>query len=172
MLKHHNTESSAHRVSPHSRWIWPIMVLALVNGCAAKREMVASCDFPTQPPPTGMALVSEEYGLTSPIPLNSIQFTDPGLEDLFVIQSIRAKRTDTDTVMVSARMVNCTGSVIQLGIRSTFFDKDQQLYGPPSGWKTIFLQPHALGYYQEASDGIDIAHYLLEFRNGRASGNF
>ena len=143
-----------------------IAVLSL-TGCAETRKMVVECEFPSENAPQGPALVAQEYGRMSPIPLNAIQYVDRSLTEQLVIQSLRTSRTPTNTVKVSARIVNCGDSPLVVGVRTHFFDKDQASTEKETTWHNVVIQPHALGQYSESSLSPNVANYLLEMRDAR-----
>jgi hypothetical protein len=56
---------------------WVAVLVVALTGCAATRKPVVECRFPRQAaPPPGHALVAQEYGEISPIPLDAVQYTD------------------------------------------------------------------------------------------------
>ncbi|QFY41976.1 hypothetical protein F6R98_04475 [Candidatus Methylospira mobilis] len=137
----------------------------LAAGCAEPRTMVVECKFPTQYMPDGPALVAQEYGEMSPIPLDAVQFNNPLLKERLVVQTLKASRTPTNTVQVSARIVNCTDAPLVLGLRSHFMGEDAVENEPESVWRKLIIQPRALGNYKESSLTADVNNYLIEIRD-------
>lgn len=135
-----------------------------VSSCA-KRQMVVECKFPSQPAPIGPALVAQEYGSISPIPLDAVQYTDYTLTKQVVVQTLMARRTQTNTVQVYARMINCSGQPVVVGTRTTFMDATQFPTEPQSAWKNVFIQPFATADYNESSTSVNVANYLVELRD-------
>lgn len=144
-----------------------LIALLTLYGCADTRKMVVQCGFHSEGAPTGPALVAQEYGEMSPIPLNAIQFVDYSLVEQLVVQSLRAQRTPTNTVQVQARMVNCTDFPLVVGVRTHFLDKDQISAEKETAWRNVIIQPHALGSYKESSLTTEVGNYLLEIRDAR-----
>lgn len=139
----------------------------LLAGCAETRKMVVECGFPDQPPPQGPALVSQEYGETSPIPLNAVQYVSPSLVEQVAVQNLKARRSPTQTVEVHARLINCSDSQMVVGVRAHFMDNDQVPTEKESAWQNVVMQPHALGHYKESSLKTNVGYYLLELRDSR-----
>jgi len=137
----------------------------LVAGCAEPREMVVECKFPAQDMPDGPALVAQEYGEMSPIPLNAVQFTDPLLKERIVVQTLTANRTPTNTVQIYARIINCTDAPLILGMRTHFMGEDQAETEQETAWRKLIIQPRALGNYRESSLTADVMNYLIEIRD-------
>jgi hypothetical protein len=144
-----------------------LITMLLITGCAETRKMVVECKFPTEDAPHGPALVAQEYGEMSPIPLNAVQFIDYSLTEQLVVQSLKASRTPTNTVKVNARMVNCGNAPLVVGVRTHFLDKDQMSTEKETAWRNVVIQPHALGQYSESSLTAGVANYLLEIRDAR-----
>jgi hypothetical protein len=137
----------------------------LAAGCAEPRTMVVECRFPTQYMPDGPALVAQEYGEMSPVPLDAVQFTNPQLKEQLVVQSLKASRTPTNTVEVNARIINCTDVPLVLGMRTHFMGEGQAETEPESAWRKLIIQPRALGGYKESSLTADVMNYLIEIRD-------
>lgn len=113
----------------------------------------------------GPALVANVPRAMTPIDLNAVQMTDKALTRRVVVEGLWAQRTEVDTLMVTARFVNCTNKPLVIQARSNFMDADQVPTEPVSSWKTIFLAPRATGVYQERSIGMGgVAAYLVELR--------
>jgi hypothetical protein len=124
------------------------------------------CQAPTGPRPAGdgPALVSQEYGTSStPIPTNAVQFTHEGLARSVSVQALFAGRSDTGTVQVSARLVNCLDKPLVLRARTSFMQRSTAPAEPTSAWQNVFLSPRATAVYQEKSlSGDAVALYLIE----------
>lgn len=155
----------------HSRLCLAALLVAL-GGCANEvRKPVVECSFPSQaPPPPGTALVANQYGSISPIPLDAVQFTDRALTRQVAAQSLHARRSPTNTVEVSARFINCTDAPLVLGARTNFMDGTERAVEAPSAWKNVVMQPRAMGDYQESSLSTQVEHYVVELRNATAGG--
>ena len=111
----------------------------------------------------GAALVANVPRSMTPIDLNAVQFTDEGLTRKMVVEGLFARRTETDTVEVSARFVNCTKRQITIRARSSFMDDVQYPVEPASAWQRITIQPFATGLYREKSMKRDeVKYYLIE----------
>jgi len=144
-----------------------LAAVLLTAGCAGPHAMVVECKFPGQDMPDGPALVAQEYGEMSPIPLDAVQFTNPLLKEQLVVQSLKARRTPTNTVQVSARIINCTDAPLVLGLRTHFMGEDQADSEQESAWSKLIIQPHALGGYKESSLTAEVLNYLVEIRDAR-----
>lgn len=153
----------------YSHWCL-IALLTGLGGCANEvRKPVVECSFPSQAaPPPGTALVANQYGSISPIPLDAVQFTDRTLTRQVAAQSLHARRSPTNTVEISARFINCTDAPLVLGARTNFMDGTERAVEAPSAWKNVILQPRAMGDYQESSLTTQVEHYVVELRNGTA----
>jgi hypothetical protein len=125
-------------------------VVACKTGRAARAPSVA-----------GPALVANIPRAMTPIALNAVQFTDRALTRTVLVEGLFARRTETDTVEVTARLVNCTGAPVQALARSSFMDEAQAPTEPTSGWRRIFLPPYGTGVYREKSVGREAVHYYL-----------
>jgi hypothetical protein len=142
------------------------MMAVCAMGCVATRKPVVECKFPRQvAPPSGSALVAEEYGVISPIPLDAVQYTDQSLSKQIAVQSLQAHRTQTNTVQVTARLINCTDSPKVVGVRSNFMDRSEFALEPASVWQNLVLQPRSMGIYQESSLSAAVQHYVVELHN-------
>ena len=142
-----------------------LLLLVTAYGCANKPgvKMVVECKTPVDINTRGPALVGEGYGLKmTSIPLDALQFTDATIASSVAVQAIRATRSATDTVNVTARIVNCTDKPINVRARTSFMDKNQVPTEPVSAWKILFLSPKATTVYQELSTTDNVSHYLVE----------
>jgi|GEM_PF-574764 len=111
----------------------------------------------------GAALVANVARSMTPIDLNAVQFTDKALTKKMVVEGLFARRTETDTVEVSARFVNCTKRQITIRARSSFMDDVQYPVEPTSAWQRVTIQPYATGVYRERSMKRDeVKYYLIE----------
>jgi hypothetical protein len=154
-----------------SRSALALAAAALVlAGCAAvpTEKRVVECKVPD---PIlmrkGPALVGQPYGVEmTAIPLDAVQFTDAGLWERVAVQRLSAARTPTDTVMVHARLVNCTDQALVIGMRVSFMDEMQAPSEATSAWQTVHLQPRSIAQYSESSISTRVRHYLVEVRPG------
>lgn len=113
----------------------------------------------------GPALVANIPRAMTPIDLNAVQMTDKALTRKVVVEGLWAQRTEADTLLITARLVNCTKKPLVVQARSNFMDAAQIPTEPVSAWKTIFLPPRATSVYQERSIGMGkVAAYLVELR--------
>ncbi len=143
-------------------------VVTALSGCAGTgTPLVVECKLESDRREVpGPALVGQEYGpKMSVIPLDAVQYTDKSLTRRVAVQTLSATRTETETVSVDVRFVNCTSSAVQLGVRTSFMDKKQRPTEAASSWKTVFVQPRATATYSETSVGREnVANYLIEIR--------
>lgn len=147
------------------RLTFTLIAFAFVTACTSGRQMVVQCRTPwALAEVTGPALVAREYGVISPIPLNSVQFTDSRLKSMLAVQSLQGLRTPTQTVLVQARLVNCGDTPLQVGLRTSFMDGRQAPTEPISAWQTLWLPPRALAIYEERSVAVGATAYLVELR--------
>lgn len=150
-----------------ARMFFLMAAASLLGACApaaATRKPVVECDFPTQGAPTGPALVSRVYGEMSPIPLDAVQFTDRDLAEQVVVQTLRSERTATNTLRVSARLVNCLDRALAVNARTSFLGADDAPAEPDSSWQTVVLQPRSSAVYRQASLAPDVQAFLVELR--------
>jgi hypothetical protein len=126
------------------------------------------CDFYKANRPVGAAAVIAPVtrGAFTPIPLESVQLIDKSLSRKIVAQGVEARRTETDTVEVVARVVNCGKDPLQLQLRTSFLSSAQSPTEPTSSWQRIYVAPKSTGVYTEKSISRDVAHYLIEVRRG------
>ncbi|GAA5078803.1 hypothetical protein [Lysobacter panacisoli] len=114
-------------------------------------------------PYAGPALVANVPKSMTPIDLNSVQFTDKGLTRQVLVEGLFARRTETDTVEVTARLINCTGEPLQVQARSSFMDAAQAPTEPTSTWSKVFIPAYGTGIYRERSMARDdVSYYLIE----------
>lgn len=144
------------------------LCLALVgavflSACATKPPLVAECGRQGKGVRNGPALVGLEYGTQdTPIPLDSIQFSDKSIVKSLSIQRLVATRTATNSVQVSARFISCEANSFAVRVRTSFFDSSLALTEASSAWQTIYFQPHLITSYEERSISPQADHYLLE----------
>ena len=126
------------------------------------------CDFSkaNRARPAAAVIAPVVRGAFSPIPLESVQVIDKKLSRMIVAQGVEAQRTETDTVEVVARIVNCGKDPLQLQLRTTFLSAGQSPTEPTSSWQRIHLAPKSTGVYTEKSMSRTVAHYLIEVRRG------
>lgn len=114
-------------------------------------------------PYAGPALVANVPRSMTPIDLNAVQFTDKALARQVVVEGLFARRTETDTVEVTARFINCTGEPLQVQARSSFMDETQNPTEPTSVWSRVAIPAYGTGVYRERSMGRDeVKYYLVE----------
>jgi hypothetical protein len=127
-----------------------------------------SFGFGDPPPPTGPALVAPVAGALQPMPLDTVNVTDQGILRKVLVQSVAARRTETQTVQVAAKLVNCTDHALQVEGRTHFYDAGQAESEPVSAWQRLMLSPRTVTTYSERSTGTDqVTSYLVELREGR-----
>jgi uncharacterized lipoprotein YmbA len=142
-----------------------LLMVAGLAGCATTRKPVVQCSFPSQKAPApGSALVAQDYGAITAIPLDAVQYTD-ALKRKVVVQMLSAGRTPTNTVQVTARLVNCTNDSLTVGVRTNFMDAREVPTEAQSVWQNVILQPKAMGLYQTSSMSKGVEHYVLELRD-------
>ncbi len=133
---------------------------------AARENQVVKCktkDARKSGEYAGAALVANVPRSMTSIDLNAVQFTDKALTREMVVEGLFARRTETDTVEVSARFVNCTGRALIIRARSNFMDEVQYPVEPSSAWQRVIIQPYATGVYRERSMKRDeVKYYLIE----------
>lgn len=112
----------------------------------------------------GAALVANVPRAMTPIDLNAVQMTDKGVIRSVLVEGLFARRTETDTIEVTARLVNCSKKPLQIDVRSSFMGADQFPSEPTSAWQRVFLPPFATGVYREQSMSRNVASYLIELR--------
>lgn len=145
----------------------------LLNACA-KYEPYPVCDFRELSNPSeeqvlaGPALIPSTPGALQPMPLNTVNVTDPNILRKIMVQSASARRTETNAVQVTTMLVNCTDHPLQVEGRTHFFDAGQQETEPPSTWRRMHLAPRTIATYSERSAGANgISAFLVELREGR-----
>lgn len=145
-----------------------LLVTALADSppATARENQVVKCKTSKArkaPEYAGAALVANVPRSMTSIDLNAVQFTDKALTREMVVEGLFARRTETDTVEVSARFVNCTGRQLIIRARSNFMDEVQYPVEPSSAWQRVIIQPYATGVYRERSMKRDeVKYYLIE----------
>lgn len=147
--------------------LWALIGAALA-GCETTPKVMVECSTPVDKARTGPALVGVQYGMQiSPIPLNSVLWTDANAVKNVALQSLFAGRTPGETVQVTARFVNCSDDSIQLRARTSFMDASQAPTEQPTIWKPVYLAPRSTGVYTELSIGRSaVSNYLIEISSG------
>jgi hypothetical protein len=150
-----------------------ILALTLIASSSASRgdQAVLECNLRrahNAPPPDGPVLTSPSIGALTAVTLNAVQFTDKALTRKVLVQDLFARRSETNVVEVIARLVNCTDHALQVDGRTSFMDATQLPVEPTSAWQRVFLPPRATSVYRELSTATnDVAHFLIEIREGR-----
>jgi hypothetical protein len=142
-----------------------IAVCASVMGCAVPGHppLVVQCSAPAKGNRAGPALVGQEYGTqATPIPLNSVQFSNWDTVKELSVQRLYASRTSSNTVQVTARFVSCADTAFAIKVRTSFLDANQAPTEAVSGWQTVFVQPRMTALYEEKSTSRNAANYLIE----------
>jgi hypothetical protein len=114
----------------------------------------------------GPALVEQVPGTMTPMPLNSVRITDKNIAKKILPQAVFSRRTQTGTVEVMARLVNCTDYPQEVLVRTSFMDINQMPAEPTSAWQRVFLQPRSQNVYSEKSMMLDIGYFLIEVDEG------
>lgn len=144
-----------------------VLLGAMTAGCATKAPLVARCKAPPRSSDRANsgapALVGLQYGeQATPIPLDSVQFSNWSTEKALSIQTLFAGRTDGGTVQVTARFVSCMDSDLPIRVRASFLDANQAPTEPSSAWQVVYLHPRMTATYTEKSTSRNAANYLLE----------
>ena len=144
---------------------WPVGLQAQVP---VRPQGRVDCNFSkaNRPVPASAVIAPINRGAFTPIPLETVQIIDKKLRRTVIAQGVEARRTETDTVEVLARILNCTNAPVQLQLRTTFLSVGQSPTEPVSSWQRIYLQPRSTGVYSEKSISRDVGHYLIEVRTG------
>lgn len=153
-----------------------ILILAclVLSACAQTPsqppQSMLSCDYralerSSRPP--GPALAASAYGSVTDIPLDAVLVHDRALYRTVIVQSLYSQISASGTTMVTARFANCSDRRIQFRARTSFLDQYHAPIESTSAWSTVFIEPGALGVYQERSMRQDgVAYFLIEI--GRA----
>jgi hypothetical protein len=144
-----------------------VVLAATAAGCAAKEPLVVRCKAPPHSSDRanggGPALVGLQYGeQATPIPLDSVQFSNWSTEKAMSIQTLFAGRTEGGTVQLTARFVSCSDSDMPIRVRASFLDANQAPTEPTSAWQVVYLHPRMTAVYTEKSTSRNAANYLLE----------
>jgi len=116
----------------------------------------------------GPALVANVPKAMTPIDLEAVQMTDKAVTKSVIVEAMMARRTETNTLQVMTRVVNCTKDDLQIEARSNFMDADQMPTENASVWKRIFIPALSTGVYTESSIGRDkVATYFVELRSAQ-----
>ena len=154
-----------------------LAVAALAAGAlAACQQAVVEpnpvCDFTKiqearENPKSGPVLVSLVPGAHTDMPLNTVKITDVAITNKILLQATNAQRTETGTVRVWARMVNCTDFALQLEGRTHFLNAGQAPVEAVTAWKRVFMSPRSIGTFSDHSIATkDVETYLIEIREG------
>jgi hypothetical protein len=139
----------------------------MLAGCAAKPPLVTECLRQGHAGRPGPALVGLKYGTqATPIPLDSVQFSDWGAEKTVSVQDLHASRTATNTVEVTARFISCSDVATSIRVRTSFLGANQAPTEPASAWQTVYLEPHLTATYTENSVSTGVSDYLIEIMPG------
>lgn len=144
-----------------------LLAAGFASGSAAAAEnQVVKCKTAKarkSAPYAGPALVANVPRSMTPIDLNAVQFTDKALARQVLVEGLFARRTETDTVEVTARFINCTSQPVEVQARSSFMDQTQVPTEPTSVWSRVFIPAYGTGVYRERSMGRDeVQYYLVE----------
>ena len=113
------------------------------------------------------ALMPPLAGTMAPVPINTARVVDAQVANKVLIQAVAARRTETGTVEVQLRLLNCTDFPLQLQGRTMFLDANLMDTEAPSVWRRVFLPPRSIAQYSELSTGFrNIANFSIEIREG------
>ena len=145
-----------------------VVAASMMMTGSASAQKVVKCDFGAfkRLGPSGPAIVSGVKGAMTPIALNSVQIIDKKIAKKILPQAVFARRTDTGTLEVMARLINCTDYPQEVLVRTSFMDVDQFPAEPETAWQRVFLQPKSTAVYSEMSTSMDIGYYLIEVDEG------
>ncbi len=152
----------------------PVAKLVLVGATivlpamAAQADTMMKCDFRKlkDAGTHGPALVTDIPKAMTPVSLNSVQVIDENIKKKIMPQAVFARRTETGTVEVMARIVNCTDYDQEVLMHTSFMDLNQMPTEPVSNWQRVFLSPRSTKVYTEKSMSIDVGYYLIEMDEG------
>lgn len=114
------------------------------------------------------ALTPQLPGTFTPIPLDQVTMLEPGMARWLMVQSVGASRTETNTMQVVTRLVNCTDQTVQVEGRVHFLASDQSATEPVSAWRRVIIPARSIGSYRESSVAVrEVSNYLIELRQGR-----
>ncbi len=149
-----------------------LMGAAVLAGCVptqVTRPPDVACDFTPYltAVQAGQVIMGPLPGTMTAVPLNSVRVIDPRIANKVLVQSVAARRTETGTVEVQSRLINCTDFPLQVQGRTMFLDTANFNVEPPSAWQRVFLPPRSFGQYQEKSTDIRrVANFTVELREG------
>lgn len=146
-----------------------VVAASLLTATAvAAQGKVVKCDFRPYKKvrAAGPAIVTDVPNTMTPIPLNAVQIVDRNIMKKILPQAVFARRTETGTLEVMTRLVNCTDYNQQVLVRTSFMDANQFPAEPTTAWKRVFLPPRSTAVYNEKSVMIDIGYYLIEVDEG------
>lgn len=157
--------------------------LKIAAGLATSLVLLAACATPAPPGrvvtcsqdaldkarlPGGPTLQAQLPGTFTPIPLNQVTMIDPGMTRWLMVQAVGAAPTETNTVEVMTRLVNCTNETVEIEGRTHFLAANQAPTEPVSAWQRIYIPGRSIGVYQEKSISAGrVNSYLIELRQGR-----
>ncbi|HLJ64897.1 MAG TPA: DUF1425 domain-containing protein, partial [Stellaceae bacterium] len=102
-----------------------------------------------------------------PVPLNTVRVIDGRIGNKVLVQSVAARRTETGTLEVQTRLVNCTDFPLHVQGRTLFLDASNFDVEPPSTWQLVVLPPRSLNQYAEKSTQTEkVATFTVELREG------
>jgi hypothetical protein len=160
--------TGTHSIAPRRLALALAGLIALGLAAPASAQVAAGplkCNFRKAKSKPGAAVLAPPVKAPfTPVPLESVQLIDRSLTKAVQVQSVAARRTETDTVEVVARLVNCTKDPLRIQARVSFLATDMAPTEPTSGWRQVFLDPTTLGVYSEKSTSVSAAHYLIEVR--------
>nr|WP_314444503.1 hypothetical protein [uncultured Sphingomonas sp.] len=143
-----------------------VLVAGHAGPASAAENRVVRCNTAKAgkaPPYAGAALVANIPKSMTPIDVNAVQFTDRAMTRQVIVEGLFARRTPTNTVEVSARLVNCTDRPLQLLARSSFMDAVQYPVEAASAWTRVIIPARGTGLYREQSISQDeVGYYLIE----------
>jgi hypothetical protein len=146
-----------------------ILITCIVQfGCTnvGNPPLVAECESGPEGGRSGPALVGVKYGWQStPLPLDSVQYSNVGLTKSIVVQGLYASVTATGTVQVNARFVSCVDEPVAISVRTAFLLDNTAPAEPTSAWERIIIQPRLTAVYDESSMSVDAANFMIEVTN-------
>jgi hypothetical protein len=145
--------------------------IGALGGCAQQVAVSPgpACDFtPYLTAQTaGPVLVGPLPGTMSPLPLNMARVTDFRITNKVLVQMVQAQRTETGTVRVQARLINCTDFPLQVEGRTQFQDASTMNVEPISMWQRVYLPPRSANDYSEMSvNARRTTTFFIELREG------
>ncbi len=145
--------------------VFSMFVAALLMSAGSVAAKAPECDPGKRPESAAQAALIADVPLQmTPVPLNAAQVTDRRIARKIVVQSVHARRTQTDTVEVAARFMNCSRKPLNLLVRTHFMNESQYPSEPETLWRRVAVQPGSLQAYVEKSVGRDVQYFLVEYR--------